>query len=97
MAGKKNTEKEGSSWIGKVEDYSRKIWLAGLGVYSKIDTDGSKLFDTLVKDGEKAEKLTKNAVGKYRVGRTTRGNAPTFHREDKIGSRIEQHKVVRNH
>ena len=56
MAGKKNTEKEGSSWIGKVEDYSRKIWLAGLGVYSKIDTDGSKLFDTLVKDGEKAEK-----------------------------------------
>ena len=64
MAGKKNTEKEGSSWIGKVEDYSRKIWLAGLGVYSKIDTDGSKLFDALVKDGEKAEKLTKNAVGK---------------------------------
>lgn len=64
MAGKKNTDKEGSSWIGKVEDYSRKIWLAGLGVYSKIDTDGSKLFDTLVKDGEKAEKLTKSAVGK---------------------------------
>ncbi|VVO23290.1 phasin family protein [Pseudomonas fluorescens] len=64
MAGKKYTEKEGSSWIGKVEDYSRKIWLAGLGVYSKIDTDGSKLFDTLVKDGEKAEKLTKSAVGK---------------------------------
>jgi len=48
----------------EVEDYSRKIWLAGLGVYSKIDTDGSKLFDTLVKDGEKAEKLTKSAVGK---------------------------------
>ena len=64
MAGKKNTEKEGSSWIGKVEDYSRKIWLAGLGVYSKIDTDGSKLFETLVKDGEKAEKLTKSVVGK---------------------------------
>ena len=64
MAGKKNTDKEGSSWIGKVEDYSRKIWLAGLGVYSKIDTDGSKLFDALVKDGEKAEKLTKSAVDK---------------------------------
>src|ERR1044072_3982233 len=41
--------------------------------------------------------FTKNAVGKYRVGRTTCGNAPTFHREDKIGSRIEQHQVVRNH
>src|SRR5688572_5013457 len=64
MAGKKITEKEGSSWAGKIEKYSRKIWLAGLGVYSKIDTDGSKLFESLVKDGEKAEKLTKTAVGK---------------------------------
>ena len=55
MAAKKSTTKESNSWVGKVEEYSRKIWLAGLGVYSKIDTDGSKLFDTLVKDGEKAE------------------------------------------
>lgn len=35
MAGKKNTEKEGSSWIGGIEKYSRKIWLAGLGIYSR--------------------------------------------------------------
>ena len=46
MAGKKTTDKkDSSSWVGKVESYSRKIWLAGLGVYSKIDTDGSKLFE----------------------------------------------------
>ena len=64
MAVKKTTQKESSSWVGKVEEYSRKIWLAGLGVYSKIDSDGSKLFETLVKDGEKAEKLTKSTVGK---------------------------------
>ncbi|PBP66508.1 poly(hydroxyalkanoate) granule-associated protein [Pseudomonas syringae] len=59
MAGKKKTEKDGSSWMGEVEKYSRQIWLAGLGAYSKISNDGSKLFETLVKDGEKAEKLTK--------------------------------------
>ncbi|ORC58194.1 poly(hydroxyalkanoate) granule-associated protein, partial [Pseudomonas floridensis] len=59
MAGKKKVEKEGSSWIGEVEKYSRQIWLAGLGAYSKISNDGSKLFETLVKDGEKAEKQTK--------------------------------------
>ena len=64
MAAKKPTAKESNSWVGKVEEYSRKIWLAGLGVYSKIDTDGSKLFDSLVKDGEKAEKLTKAAEPK---------------------------------
>lgn len=62
MAGKKNTGKEGSSWVGGIEKYSRKIWLAGLGIYSKIDQDGSKLFDSLVKDGEKAEKHAKDAV-----------------------------------
>jgi poly(hydroxyalkanoate) granule-associated protein len=64
MAGKKKVEKEGSSWIGEVEKYSRQIWLAGLGAYSKISNDGSKLFETLVKDGEKAEKQTKGDVDK---------------------------------
>jgi poly(hydroxyalkanoate) granule-associated protein len=64
MAGKKKIEKEGSSWIGEVEKYSRQIWLAGLGAYSKISNDGSKLFETLVKDGEKAEKQTKGDVDK---------------------------------
>ena len=68
MAAKKPTTKENHSWAGKVEEYSRKIWLAGLGVYSKIDTDGSKLFDTLVKDGEKAEKLAKDAGHKVAEG-----------------------------
>lgn len=68
MAAKKPTTKENHSWVGKVEEYSRKIWLAGLGVYSKIDTDGSKLFDTLVKDGEKAEKVAKDAGHKVAEG-----------------------------
>ena len=58
MTAKKSTAQQSPSWVGKVEEYSRKIWLAGLGVYSKIDTDGSGLFDSLVKEGEKAEKLT---------------------------------------
>ena len=33
MAGKKNTEKEGSSWVGGIEKYSRQIWLAGVGFF----------------------------------------------------------------
>ena len=64
MTAKKPTAQQSPSWVGKVEKYSRKIWLAGLGVYSKIDTDGSSLFDSLVKEGEKAEKLTKAAEPK---------------------------------
>jgi len=64
MAVKKNTEKQTGSWIGEVEKYSRQIWLAGLGAYSKVSKDGPKLFDTLVKDGEKAEKAAKSNVDK---------------------------------
>ncbi len=57
-------KKESSSWIGEIEKYSRQIWLAGLGAYSKISIDGNKLFDGLVKDGEKAEKKAKTEVDK---------------------------------
>lgn len=64
MAGKKKIEKEGTSWVGEMEKYSRQIWLAGLGAYSKISNDGTKLFDTLVKDGEKAEKQAKTGLDK---------------------------------
>jgi poly(hydroxyalkanoate) granule-associated protein len=64
MAVKKKTEKQTTSWVGGVEKYSRQIWLAGLGAYSKVSKDGSKLFDTLVVDGEKAEKQAKTEVDK---------------------------------
>lgn len=69
MTAKKTTAQQNSSWADKVEEYSRKIWLAGLGVYSKIDTDGSSLFDSLVKEGEKAEKLTK--AGESKAGKSS--------------------------
>ena len=67
MAGKKKVEKvekDSGSWVGEIEKYSRQIWLAGLGAYSKVSKDGSKLFDTLVEDGHKAEKLAKKEVEK---------------------------------
>ena len=84
MAAKKPTAaaKESNTWVGKVEEYSRKIWLAGLGVYSKIDTDGSKLFDTLVKDGEKAEKLAKDAGHKLAEGVKTSTSSARSRVED---------------
>ena len=62
MAGKKNIEKEGSSWIGKVEDYSRKIWLAGLGAYTKVGQEGSEYFQELIKEGQTVEKKGKKVV-----------------------------------
>src|SRR5690606_5729836 len=46
-----------SGWSEDVEKYSRQIWLAGLGAYAKIGEDGSKLFDTLVREGERTEQM----------------------------------------
>ena len=57
-------EREAGFLIGSVEKYSRQIWLAGLGAFSKISSDGTKLFDTLVKDGEEAEQQAKEEVDK---------------------------------
>ena len=63
MAGKKNTEKEGSSWVGGIEKYSRKIWLAGLGAYAKAGAEGVDYFKELVKAGEGVEKQGRKLVG----------------------------------
>jgi poly(hydroxyalkanoate) granule-associated protein len=63
MAGKKKQEKD-TGWISDIESYSRQIWLAGLGAYAKVGKEGVKLFDTLIKDGEQAEKAAKAEIDK---------------------------------
>ncbi len=67
MSSKKKTEtteKSSNVVATEIEKYSRQIWLAGLGAYSKVSKDGSKLFDSLVKDGEKVQKVAKTEVDK---------------------------------
>lgn len=46
----------------KMRDSANQIWLAGLGAYAKAEQEGSKLFESLVKDGEKIESRTKGEV-----------------------------------
>ncbi len=45
-----------------VLDSSRQIWLAGLGAFSRAQAEGSKLFETLVKQGESIEARTRRAA-----------------------------------
>ena len=63
MAGKKKQDKD-TGWVSDIENYSRQIWLAGLGAYAKVGKEGVKLFDTLIKDGEQAEKAAKAEIDK---------------------------------
>ena len=57
--------------VGKtVMDSAQQIWLAGLGAFAKAQTEGSKLFEALVKEGTaldaKTRKFTEARVNEAR-------------------------------
>ena len=61
----KNTKKVGSTdesnlkgMAGKIMESGQQIWLAGLGAFAKAQEEGSKLYDSLIKEGSALEKIT---------------------------------------
>lgn len=51
-----------TSTLSDVKSYARKIWLAGLGAYTKVGQEGSEYFQELVAAGQIVEKKGKKAV-----------------------------------
>jgi poly(hydroxyalkanoate) granule-associated protein len=51
-----------SQWSQSVRESAHLIWLAGLGAFTKVSSEGGKLFETLVKEGEKVEERTREAA-----------------------------------
>ena len=51
-----------TSALSDVKSYARKIWLAGLGAYTKVGQEGSDYFQELIKAGQTVEKKGKKAV-----------------------------------
>jgi len=45
-----------------IQDSAHLIWLAGLGAFAKVGEEGGKLFETLIKEGEKVEKKARDAA-----------------------------------
>ena len=43
-----------------VKDSAHQIWLAGLGAFAKAQEEGTKVFEALVKEGERLQKRTKH-------------------------------------
>ncbi|HCW6263515.1 TPA: phasin family protein, partial [Acinetobacter baumannii] len=58
--GEKNKSKSKSSRKSALDfrKYTKQIWLAGLGAFSRAEEEGNKLFDSLVKVGEELESKT---------------------------------------
>jgi poly(hydroxyalkanoate) granule-associated protein len=45
-----------------LKDTSRQIWLAGLGAFSRAQSEGMKMFETLVEQGQNLEARTRRAA-----------------------------------
>ncbi|RYF60878.1 MAG: poly(hydroxyalkanoate) granule-associated protein [Comamonadaceae bacterium] len=45
-----------------IKDSAQQIWLAGLGAFAKMQQEGSKAFEALVKDGAGMQKKTQQAA-----------------------------------
>jgi poly(hydroxyalkanoate) granule-associated protein len=60
MATKTKGESANPNWGQTIVDSTRQIWLAGLGAFARAQTEGNKMFDTLVKEGQAVEGRTKH-------------------------------------
>lgn len=45
-----------------IKDSAQQIWQAGLGAFSKVQADGSKAFEALVKDGVALQRQTQSSA-----------------------------------
>lgn len=47
----------------RLSESAQQVWLAGLGAFNRAQAEGSKLFDSLVKDGEAYEQRQRSGAG----------------------------------
>lgn len=51
-----------SALAGQVKDSAQQIWLAGMGAFSRAQAEGSKVFESLVKEGASMQKKTQSVA-----------------------------------
>ncbi len=51
-----------SALAAQVKDSAQQIWLAGMGAFSRAQAEGTKVFETLVKEGATLQKKTQSAA-----------------------------------
>ena len=56
------TEKTAAHLSGTVKESAQQIWLAGLGAFAKAQEEGTKVFDSLVKEGMSIQRKTQAAA-----------------------------------
>ncbi|HXZ46370.1 MAG TPA: phasin family protein [Pseudolabrys sp.] len=53
-----------------IKDSATQIWLAGLGAFAKAQAEGTRVFEALIKEGEKVQERAKKAAFKAQTDST---------------------------
>jgi poly(hydroxyalkanoate) granule-associated protein len=72
-----------------IKNSATQIWLAGLGAFSKAQAEGTRVFDALIKEGEKAQKRAIKAASKAQAD-----SAKFFEELVREGGKV-QHRAAR--
>jgi poly(hydroxyalkanoate) granule-associated protein len=59
-----------SQLASSVKDSAQQIWLAGMGAFAKAQSEGGKVFESLVKEGASLQRRTQ-AVAEEKLGEVT--------------------------
>lgn len=51
-----------SALAGQVKESAQQIWLAGMGAFSRAQAEGTKVFESLVKEGSSLQQKTQSAA-----------------------------------
>lgn len=79
-----NDKKKSSAHLaGTVKDSAQQIWLAGLGAFSKAQEEGTKVFESLVKEGLSMQRKTQS-IAEEKISEAT---SRVTHMASDIGSR----------
>ena len=80
-----NSKKSNTQLSSTIKDSAQQIWLAGLGAFSKAQEEGSKAFETLVKEGLTIQRKTQ-AVAEERISEAA---SRVTHMATDIGSKAQ--------
>ncbi|MEK7740048.1 MAG: phasin family protein, partial [Pseudomonadota bacterium] len=70
--------------------YTKQIWLAGLGAFSRAEEEGNKLFDSLVKVGEELESKTVEVTDQTVNKVTEKTKESVAETKDKVEKLLDQ-------
>lgn len=65
-----STKSSPAQFSGSVKDSAQQIWQAGLGAFTRAQAEGSKAFESLVKEGVSIQRKTQ-AVAEERISEAT--------------------------